>query len=119
MIEQLPIYEVLARNTSADSENKIHDNTVAARFGFSGGLVPGVTVLGYMTGPIVKRFPQWLEHGSMQLRFTQPFYDGDPVVVRARARTDGDHTSLDITAERRDGTVCASASATVDSRDRH
>ena len=119
MIEQLPIYEVRARNTSAESENKIHDNTVAARFGFSGGLVPGVTVLGYLTVPIVTRFPQWLEHGSMQVRFTQPFYDGDPVVVRARARTDGDHTSLDITAERRDGTVCASASATVDSRDRH
>ena len=41
-------YRVSAFNTSKQSENKIHDDTVARRFGFSGGLVPGVDVMAYM-----------------------------------------------------------------------
>ena len=31
-----------AYNLSTASENKIHDDTVAQKFGFEGGLVPGV-----------------------------------------------------------------------------
>src|SRR5260370_26517686 len=41
-------YRVQAHNPSKQSENKIHDDTVARRFGFSGGLVPGVDVMAYM-----------------------------------------------------------------------
>src|SRR5258708_37656018 len=41
-------YRVSAYNTSKQSENKIHDDTVARRVGFSGGLVPGVDVMAYM-----------------------------------------------------------------------
>src|SRR6266478_2886357 len=41
-------YRVSAYNTSKQSENKIHDDAVARRFGFSGGLVPGVDVMAYM-----------------------------------------------------------------------
>src|SRR5262245_37702882 len=113
MVEQLPIYEVLARNTSADSENKIHDDAVAAGFGFSGGLVPGVTVFGYLTVPVVDRFPEWLEHGSMRVRFEQPFYEGDAVTIRAIARTDEKGIAIDLRAEGRDGAACATGSAIV------
>ena len=35
-------YRVEAFNTAKASENKIHDDDVARRFGFGGGLVPGV-----------------------------------------------------------------------------
>ena len=41
-------YRVSAFNTAHDSENKIHDDDVARRFGFQGGLVPGVEVYAYM-----------------------------------------------------------------------
>jgi hypothetical protein len=113
MAEKLPIYQVRARNTSADSENKIHDNATAARFGFSGGLVPGVVVFGYLTVPIVARFPEWLERGSMQVRFTRPFYDGDPVRVQAEATDHGDLTSIEAQAVHPGGTICATASAMI------
>jgi hypothetical protein len=114
MIERLPTYEVPARNTSADSENKIHDDAVAGSFGFKGGLVPGVTVFGYLTVPIVARFPEWLDRGSMQVRFSHPFYEGDRVVVRALAAMPGESgISIDVTAERDDGTICATASASM------
>src|SRR5215471_1392316 len=99
MVEQLPTYQVRARNTSVDSENKIHDNTIASRFGFSGGLVPGVVVFGYLTVPIVERFPEWLELGSMQVGFTRPFYDGDPVEVRAEASHNGSLISISVRTE--------------------
>jgi acyl dehydratase len=110
-------YRVRARNTAADSENKIHDDATAARFGFRGGLVPGVTVYAYMTVPIVERFGfEWLERGSMQIKFHQPFYDGDEVIVRGEGDDDADPISLAITAAREDGTVCATALATVNDR---
>jgi hypothetical protein len=113
--DNFSVYRVCARNTAAESENKIHDDGVAARFGFRGGLVPGVTVYGYMTVPVVERFGlEWIERGRMQVKFLQPFYEGDEVIVRAEM----DSTSLRVTASREDGTLCAAGSASsVDHND--
>jgi hypothetical protein len=106
----LPIYRVRAENIAVESENKIHDDQVAAKYGFRGGLVPGVTVYGYMTVPILEIEPGWLERGSMTLRLIEPFYDGEEVVVRAEAGEDG---SIVVTAQREDGAVCARGSASI------
>jgi acyl dehydratase len=112
--QPLPLYRVRARNTSADSENKIHDDTVAASYGFRGGLVPGVTVYGYMTAPIVARFEHdWLERGSMQVKFHQPFYEGEEVGVLAEVDGDSEPPKISVFARREDGTVCATGLATV------
>jgi len=113
--DHLPLYQVRARNTSVTSENKIHDDEVAARYGFRGGLVPGVTVYAYMTVPVVAQFSdRWLERGSMQIKFHQPFYEGEEVLVRAEVDTGSDPVKVVIRAEREDGTVCATALATID-----
>ena len=48
MASRIEPYRVSAYNTSKHSENKMHDDTVAKRYGFSGGLVPGVDVMAYM-----------------------------------------------------------------------
>jgi len=117
IIRMVLTYRVRARNTSADSENKIHDDATAASFGFRGGLVPGVTVYAYMTVPIVEQFGlAWLEHGSMQVKFHQPFYDGEEVIVRAEADASADPINVAITAGREDGIACATALATVNDR---
>ena len=108
-------YRVRARNTSVDSENKIHDDAVAASYGFRGGLVPGITIYAYMTVPLVERFGlDWLERGSMQVKFHQPFYDGEEVIISGRADADSEPIKVSVTAERSDGTVCATALATID-----
>jgi hypothetical protein len=113
--DNLSTYRVRARNTSSDSENKIHDDIVASELGFRGGLVPGVTVYGYMTVPLVERYGRgYLERGSMQVRFHQPFYEGDQVVVGAEADTSSRPVKVSVRAEREDGTVCATGLATVD-----
>jgi len=117
IIRMVLTYRVRAHNTSAGSENKIHDDATAAAYGFRGGLVPGITVYAYMTVPIVERFGlDWLERGSMQVKFHQPFYDGEIVIVRAEADANSDPANIAITAEREDGIACATALATVNDR---
>jgi len=104
----LPLHRIRAVNTATDSENKIHDDRIAAQYGFRGGLVPGVMVYGYMTVPVINHAPHWIERGAFDVRFVQPIYDNDPVIVRAKANDD---QSIRVTAEREDGTVCAIATA--------
>jgi len=106
--------QLLARNTASFSDNKIHDDRVAAEYGFRGGLVPGVTVYGYMASAVVSKLSRdWLERGWMQVRFQEPTYEGDAVVVHVRA---GDGGGYQVTAERTDGTVCATGSAGIGRR---
>jgi len=110
-------YRVRARNTSVDSENKIHDDATAEKFGFRGGLVPGITIYAYMTVPIVERFGlDWLARGSMQVKFHQPFYDGEEVIVRAEVDASAQPIKIAVTAAREDGIACATALATVNDR---
>src|ERR1043166_8133687 len=82
-------YRVSAYNTAHDSENKIHDDATARRFGFGGGLVPGVDVYGYMSHMPVARWGRaWLERGTAECRFFKPVYDGEiaPVTAGGGAR---------------------------------
>ena len=108
------IYRVRARNTSLDSENKIHDDDVAASYGFRGALVPGITVYAYMTVPLVQRFGlDWLESGWIQVKFHQPFDAGEEVIVNASVYAETDPVRVSLTAGRSDGTACATALATI------
>jgi acyl dehydratase len=78
----VPEYRVKAHNTSAQSENKIHDDTVAKQYGFRGGLVPGVTVYAYLTYPLVSVLGTgWLDRGTASVRFTRPIFEGEEVTV--------------------------------------
>jgi len=118
-MSELPVYRVSARNTAPDSENKMHDDRVAAEFGFRGGLVPGVTVYAYMTVPVVESLGlDWLERGSMKVRFIQPFFDGDQVLVRSEQSSEGGFTVVKVRAERETGELCASGEASLSNEPR-
>jgi hypothetical protein len=106
----LPVYKVRAVNIAPDSENKIHDDQVAAQYGFRGGLVVGVTVYGYMAEPVVAFAPEWLEHGAMQFRLFEPFYDGEEAIVKAEVQDDG---VIQVSAEREAGQLCAKGTAVL------
>lgn len=76
-------HSVVAFNTATESTNRMHDDTVAATFGFRGGLVPGVDVWAYLTRPCVDRWGvDFLERGAMDVRLKSPVYDGEKVVAR-------------------------------------
>jgi hypothetical protein len=105
-------YRVEAFNTAKASENKIHDNAVARRFGFGGGLVPGVDVYGYMAHMPVARWGRaWLEHGTAECRFQKPVYDGEIATVTATETAEG----LDLRVESR-GEICATGRAALPDR---
>jgi acyl dehydratase len=102
-------YRVSAYNTAKQSENKMHDDTVAKRFGFSGGLVPGVDVMAYMMHlPVAKWGRTFLERGLIEARFVKPVYDGEPTDVTGEEQ-DG---VLTIAVESR-GQLCATGSASL------
>lgn len=102
-------YRVSAYNTAKASENKIHDDATARRFGFTGGLVGGVHVYAYMTHqPLARWGRAWLERGTGDCKFSKPVYEGDIAEIVA-AETDG---QLDLQVMSR-GELCATGSATL------
>jgi hypothetical protein len=65
-----------------ESPNKIHEDDVARRYGFSGALVPGVELFARTTTPLVAAWgAEWLSRGRIDLRFRRPTYDGDELLV--------------------------------------
>ena len=102
-------YRVEAYNLSHASENRIHDDATAQRFGFTGGLVPGVEVFAYCCHPAVERWgTAFLERGAIACGFQKPVYDGRVAVVTATA--DGDALALRVESE---GVACASGRASM------
>jgi acyl-coenzyme A thioesterase PaaI-like protein len=102
-------YRVEAYNTAQFSENKIHDDEVARRYGFSGGLVPGVDVYAYMTHAALARWGRaWLERGRAECRFLKPVYEGATATVTAVESGCG----LAIAVESR-GEACATGTASM------
>jgi hypothetical protein len=100
-------HRVVAFNTATESANRMHDDTVAATYGFRGGLVPGVDVWAYLTRPCVDRWGvEFLERGAMEVRFLLPVYDGEEVAARL-----DDDGSLELTGT--DGTLRAAGTASV------
>jgi acyl dehydratase len=93
--------ELVAHNWATKSDNKIHDDVVAARFGFRGGLVPGVTLYGYLTTAVLaSEGLGWLSAGTCSVRFASPVYEGDH--VRAALGDDGS-----LALSNADGVACA------------
>src|SRR3954471_6441839 len=111
MTSPAEIYRVEAYNTAKLSENKMHDDIVAKRFGFNGGLVPGVDVMAYMIHlPVARWGRAFLERGFIEARFVEPVYDGAIPDLRGEKNNGG----LANKVESR-GQLCAPGSASLPS----
>ena len=109
MTSRIEPYRVSAYNTAKHSENKMHDDTVAKRFGFIGGLVPGVDVMAYMMHlPVAKWGRAFLERGLIEARFVKPVYDGELADVTGEES----NGVLAIEVESR-GELCATGTASL------
>jgi hypothetical protein len=61
---------VPAVDLDPQADHRIHDDDVAQRFGFAGGLVPGVEVFAPASAPLVAEHGEsFLSGGRMSLRF--------------------------------------------------
>jgi acyl dehydratase len=75
-------YDVVAVNLDPQADNRIHDDEVAQRYGFTGALVPGVEVFALATVPYLRSWGEaFLAGGRLALRFRKPVYDGERVTV--------------------------------------
>ena len=87
-------YRVQAYNTAHSSENKIHDDSVARRFGFSGALVPGVDVYAYMMHLPVERWGRDSSSAgarnaaspALSMTGRWPRWPGAPTATRSRSK---------------------------------
>jgi hypothetical protein len=78
----LPEYRARASVDSSDPTNLIYHDEYARKFGFSSGLVSGVFIYSYMSRSLIEFLgTDWLERGSVEVRFTHPIYDGDDIRV--------------------------------------
>jgi hypothetical protein len=84
-------YRPTAHNHSESSENRIHSDSAAQKYGFESALVTGVAVFGYMTYPLVKLLGgRWFEEHSASIRLIKPAYHGDVLSINHTER-DGIH----------------------------
>jgi acyl dehydratase len=110
--QQLRARTVIARNTAAHEAGSMHDDAYAARMGYRGGLVPGVTLLAYLTPALIDAFGEaWPGRGRLRARFLRPAYDGDALTMRAAVEHGGNDVALACRIEGADGAACVEAEA--------
>lgn len=74
--------QIRALNDAESSENRIHSDDIAAKYGFTGALVSGVNVFGYLTQPLVKHYgAAFLSQGMMDVIFLKPAYQHDLLTI--------------------------------------
>jgi hypothetical protein len=100
-------YVVTAHNPATGSENRIHADDVARRHGFRGGLVPGVTVYGYVATGLADL--DWVARGGAEVRFRKPCYEGDLLEIDL-----GPDGAIEVRSR---GEVCVTGRASVGADD--
>lgn len=84
--------------------NAIHTTSGAARFGFQGALVGGVTLYGWCIPTIVEAFgDRWLDEGWVHVMFRRPTYPDTRLSVSITEDEDGTNRLL---ATNEQGDVC-------------
>ena len=111
----LPTLRIKAINSASQSAGSIHDDAKAQEMGYRGGLVPGVTIMGYMSRIMTENFPSgWRRDGTFHGLLRRPVYEGDEVTVEGSASSPDveGRLSVEIRVIDPDGNVCARANAT-------
>ncbi len=97
-------HRAVAHNDAQTSDNRMHSDEMARKYGFHGALVPGVTVYGHLVHPLTARYgDRWLGAGQFELRLIKPAYHGDELRIAGTA--DGGQVKL--ACENGDGTMLA------------
>jgi acyl dehydratase len=105
-------HRVVARNPATDSENRIHADDVARKYGFAAGLVPGVAIYAYACAPIHEALgEEWLERGSTSMRFSGPCYDGELLTVTVEPPAAAGSGQPHLIAASTGGRTCATGTA--------
>lgn len=107
--DSLSPQQILALNDAESSENRIHSDDVAQRYGFSGALVSGVNVFGYLSQPLVRHYgAEFLERGMADVLFLKPAYQDNLLSIRTENLSQESTLRSHVTsAYNEDGTLLA------------
>ena len=98
-----------AFNQVPDSQNRIHSDDMAEAYGYTGALVPGVTVSAYLIHPAVVAWgADWLSRGHAHVTIKSPLYDHGRFDVVAGPDADGYSAEL-----RSEDRLCAVAEVSL------
>jgi hypothetical protein len=116
--DSLPEYRAKASINPA-SNNKIQDDEYARRYGFHAGLTPGISLFAYMSRPLIESMGRaWLEHGSADMRFVRPVYEGEEIRVTGAVSSVAPDGALSVACQavNNQGAVCGIGSAQLPSQ---
>lgn len=112
---ELPVLRIRAINSASESAGSIHDDAKAREMGYRGGLVPGVTIMGYMSRIMNENFPSgWVAGSTFHGLLRRPVYEGDEVRVEGSASPidQEGRVAVEIRVLDPKGDICATAKAT-------
>jgi hypothetical protein len=112
----IPEYRIKASIDPSDSCNLIHQDEYARRYGFSSGLVPGVTIYSYLSQSLLEFLGRnWLERGSAEATFIHPVYEGDEIRVTGclTSVTEEGTLCVDFQGLNNNGIACMTGIATL------
>ena len=108
---------------SLEIDNIIHSTEGAARFGFEGALVGGVTVYSWAVPALIDALGEdWLDTGWIDFRLRRPVYPGDQIITRVipsppaqrgemSRRDRGGAPEVEFTMAKASGEVCIAGTA--------
>jgi len=104
----------VAFNQVPESDNRIHSDELARAYGFTGALVPGVTISSYLIHPAVQAWGmQWLDRGHAHVQVKSPLYDLAPFTVDVSTIMDASYEGSLHTEERLSATASVSLPETA------
>ncbi len=109
----LPEYRARASIHPA-SGNRIQEDEYARRYGFRGGLTPGILLFAYMSRPLIEVMGKaWLQRGAADMRFVGPVYEGEEirVVGSISAMAEDGQVSAECRAFNNQGAICGIGTA--------
>lgn len=101
--------DIRALNDAESSENKIHSDEIASKYGFSGALVSGVNIFGYLTQPLARHFGgALLERTTFDVKFLKPAYHDELLRISTEEiGADSDKTQFKSSVFNHQGTLLA------------
>jgi len=104
-------WKAQAFNQVPNAANQIHGDAIAQQYGFTGALVPGVTISAYLTHPAVEAWGlKWLTKGNAHVRVHSPLYDQENFDVRISESSSSRYAAE---LHRAEGIVSATAEVTL------
>lgn len=104
-------YRVIAHNYAFDSDNKIHSDDIAAKYGFKGGLVPGVGDIAYLARAVYEHWGEaWLTGGTIEAKLIKPIYHQESAEALVTADP-ADSAQVTLALHNPEGSLCAAGRA--------